>query len=145
MLWAIIGGFTLLLALNIPVAYAMLATSIGYLIWNGTIPFIVVAQQLGAGTDQFLLLAIPFFFLAGEFMAHGGIIQRLVDLARAMVGHFAGGLGITLSFWADDASALLWRDHPEHKAIRDAGRDRWYRSYEVIVCEAQRSYAWEKR
>jgi tripartite ATP-independent transporter DctM subunit len=95
MLWAIFGGFTLLLALNIPVAYAMLATSIGYLLWNGTIPFIVVAQQLGAGTDQFLLLAIPFFFLAGEFMAHGGIIQRLVDLARAMVGHFRGGLGIT--------------------------------------------------
>ena len=56
----------------------------------------------------------------------------------------ADGLGITLSFWADEASALLWRDHPEHKAIRDAGRDRWYQNYEVIVCEAQRSYAWEK-
>ncbi|MEO6215167.1 MAG: antibiotic biosynthesis monooxygenase [Sphingomonas sp.] len=56
----------------------------------------------------------------------------------------ADGLGITLSFWADEASALLWRDHPEHEAIRDAGRDRWYQRYEVIVCEAQRSYAWEK-
>ena len=56
----------------------------------------------------------------------------------------ADGLGITLSFWADEASALLWRDNPEHKAIRDAGRDRWYQRYEVIVCEAQRSYAWEK-
>ena len=56
----------------------------------------------------------------------------------------ADGLGITLSFWADEASALLWRDHPEHKAIRDAGRDLWYQRYEVIVCEAQRSYAWEK-
>ncbi|MEP7005602.1 MAG: antibiotic biosynthesis monooxygenase [Sphingomonas bacterium] len=57
----------------------------------------------------------------------------------------ADGLGITLSFWADEASALLWRDHPEHKAIRDAGRDRWYQSYEVIVCEAQRSYAWKRQ
>src|ERR1700751_1819585 len=57
----------------------------------------------------------------------------------------ADGLGITLSFWADEASALEWRDHPEHKAIRDAGRDGWYQRYEVIVCEAQRSYAWEKR
>jgi tripartite ATP-independent transporter DctM subunit len=95
MLWIIFIAFTALLALNIPVAYAMLATSIGYLVWNGGIPFIVVAQQLGAGTDQFLLLAIPFFFLAGEFMAHGGIIQKLVNLARAMVGHFPGGLGIT--------------------------------------------------
>lgn len=54
------------------------------------------------------------------------------------------GLGITLSFWDDEASALRWRDHPEHKAIRDAGRDRWYTRYEVIVCSAGRSYAWEK-
>ncbi|MEO9131917.1 MAG: antibiotic biosynthesis monooxygenase [Sphingomonas sp.] len=54
------------------------------------------------------------------------------------------GLGITLSFWADTASALCWRDHPEHAAIRDAGRDRWYQRYEVIVCEAQRSYAWQR-
>lgn len=56
----------------------------------------------------------------------------------------ADGLGITLSFWADEASALAWRAHPEHKAIRDAGRDRWYESYEVIVCAAERSYGWEK-
>ena len=56
----------------------------------------------------------------------------------------ADGLGITLSFWADEGSALAWRAHPEHKAIRDAGRDRWYESYEVIVCAAERSYAWEK-
>jgi C4-dicarboxylate transporter DctM subunit len=95
MLWIFFSVFTLLLALNIPVAFAMLATSIGYLLFNGNIPLIVVAQQLGAGTDQFLLLAIPFFFLAGEFMAHGGIIQRLVTLAKALVGHFPGGLGIT--------------------------------------------------
>jgi C4-dicarboxylate transporter DctM subunit len=95
MLWMIFLVFVVLLALNIPVAYAMLATSIGYLVLNGNIPLIVVAQQLGAGTDQFLLLAIPLFFLAGEFMAHGGIIQRLVTLAKAMVGHFPGGLAIT--------------------------------------------------
>ena len=54
------------------------------------------------------------------------------------------GLGITLSFWADNASALRWRDHPEHTAIREAGRGRWYERYEVIVCEAQRSYAWQR-
>jgi heme-degrading monooxygenase HmoA len=54
------------------------------------------------------------------------------------------GLGITLSFWADEASAIAWRNHPEHTAIRNAGRDRWYSSYEVIVCAAQRSYAWDR-
>ncbi len=93
MVWIIFSAFIVLLALNIPVSYAMLVICVGYLVWNWQIPFIVVAQQLGAGTDQFLLLSIPFFYLAGEFMAHGGITQRLVDLARAMVGHLRGGLG----------------------------------------------------
>lgn len=87
------SAFVLLLALNIPVAYSLLAVSIGYIVWTGQIPLVVVPQQLGAGTDQFLLLAIPFFFLAGEFMAQGGISVRLVQVARAMVGHFRGGLG----------------------------------------------------
>ena len=54
---------------------------------------IVVAQQVAAGTDKFLLLAIPFFFLAAEFMSSGGVMQRLVDFASALVGHLRGGLG----------------------------------------------------
>jgi heme-degrading monooxygenase HmoA len=56
----------------------------------------------------------------------------------------ADGLGITLSFWADAASAGAWRDNEEHQAIREAGRGRWYQRYEVIVCEAQRSYRWTR-
>lgn len=54
------------------------------------------------------------------------------------------GLGVTLSYWASEPSALAWRDHPDHAAIRDAGRGRWYRRYEVIVSEVRRSYAWTR-
>jgi tripartite ATP-independent transporter DctM subunit len=86
-------GLIVLLALNIPVAYAMLATSIVYLVIQQDLPLILVPQQVAAGTDKFLLLAIPFFFLASEFMSSGGIMRRIVDLARALVGHFRGGLG----------------------------------------------------
>jgi C4-dicarboxylate transporter DctM subunit len=93
MSWLLIVGLVVLLVLNIPVAYAMLGISILYLVLRGDIPLILVAQQVAAGTDQFLLLAIPFFFLASEFMSSGGVMHRLVDLARAMVGHFRGGLG----------------------------------------------------
>ncbi|GAA0305727.1 hypothetical protein GCM10009087_14540 [Sphingomonas oligophenolica] len=82
---------------------------------------------------------------------YGAAAAAMESLAAAQPGYRGiestrgtDGLGITLSFWADEASALQWRDHPEHKAIRDAGRDRWYQRYEVIVCAAQRSYAWEK-
>ena len=93
MTWFLLVGLLGLLALNVPVAFAMLTTSILYLALTQEVPLIVVAQQVGAGTDKFLLLAIPFFFLAAEFMNTGGIMHRLVDLASAMVGHIRGGLG----------------------------------------------------
>jgi C4-dicarboxylate transporter DctM subunit len=91
--WFLLVGLLVLLALNVPVAFAMLTTSVLYLAITQEVPLIVVAQQVGAGTDKFLLLAIPFFFLAAEFMNTGGIMHRLVDLASAMVGHIRGGLG----------------------------------------------------
>jgi tripartite ATP-independent transporter DctM subunit len=89
----LVMGLFVLLALNVPVAYAMLGISLAYLALKPDLPIIVAAQQVAAGTDKFLLLAIPFFFLAAEFMNSGGIMRRLVDLARALVGHLRGGLG----------------------------------------------------
>ena len=62
---------------------------------------------------------------------------RGVDSARG-----ADGFGITVSWWADEASALAWRAHPEHAAIRERGRAEWYSAYEVAVAEVARSYAW---
>ncbi|MBY8829222.1 antibiotic biosynthesis monooxygenase [Hephaestia sp. CMS5P-6] len=56
----------------------------------------------------------------------------------------AGGAGITISYWADHASARAWRDHPDHARIRDAGRGRWYDAYEVAVAEVSRSYYWRR-
>ena len=89
----LVAGLVLLLALNVPVAYAMMGVSLVYLLLKPDLPIIVAAQQVAAGTDKFLLLAIPFFFLAAEFMSSGGIMRRLVDLSRALVGHLRGGLG----------------------------------------------------
>lgn len=91
--WFLIAGLLAFLALNVPVAYAMLLTSSLYLLIGQQVPMIVVAQQVAAGTDKFLLLAIPFFFLAAELMNTGGVLHRLVDFARAAVGHVRGGLG----------------------------------------------------
>ncbi|MCM0018359.1 MAG: TRAP transporter large permease [Tagaea sp.] len=94
MSWLLVAGLILFLTLNVPVAYAMLGVSIVYLLIKQDLPLVLVAQQVAAGTDKFLLLAIPFFFLAAEFMNSGGIMRRLVDLARALVGHLRGGLGL---------------------------------------------------
>ncbi len=55
----------------------------------------------------------------------------------------ADGSGITVSYWQNDDAAIAWRDHPEHAAIRDAGRDRWYASYSLHVANIERSYDWD--
>ena len=60
-----------------------------------------------------------------------------IDSARG-----ADGFGITVSYWADDAAALAWRDHPEHAATRAQGRARWYDRYTISVARIERGYAW---
>ena len=55
-----------------------------------------------------------------------------------------GGLGITISYWADEPAAIAWRDEPRHAAVREAGRDRWYRWYRVEVATVDRAYDWSR-
>jgi len=93
MAMVLVGVLLLFLALEFPVAIAMTGASVAYLLLRGDIPLVVVAQRVTVGVDSFVLLAIPFFFLAGELMNRGGITQRLVDLAQALVGGIRGGLG----------------------------------------------------
>ena len=54
------------------------------------------------------------------------------------------GLGITISYWADDVSAKAWRDQPDHAAIREKGRGGWYEFYTLHVARVERSYDWRK-
>ncbi len=54
------------------------------------------------------------------------------------------GLGITISYWADDKTAKAWRDHPAHARIRERGRDRWYTDYTVDVARIERAYDWSR-
>jgi heme-degrading monooxygenase HmoA len=82
---------------------------------------------------------------------YGAAANAMEQLAAAQSGYRGfesvrggDGVGITLSYWADDTSALAWRNHPEHKAIRDAGRNRWYERYDVVVAEVQRDYRWNR-
>jgi len=55
----------------------------------------------------------------------------------------ADGYGITVSYWTDEAAAVAWRDHAEHTLIRQHGRERWYRLYEVVVTRVERGYRWQ--
>lgn len=88
--------------------------------------------------------------LAGEDDAYGVAAQAMEELARVQPGYCGHDSvrgddrsGITISYWADEASAIAWRDHPEHKRIRDLGRARWYASYETVVTRVERDYHWQ--
>lgn len=87
------------MALGMPIAYALLVCGValmGYLAAVGGLPAFdsqIIAQRFVDGADNFPLLAVPFFLLAGEFMTAGGLSRRIVNLAMAWVGHLRGGLG----------------------------------------------------
>jgi tripartite ATP-independent transporter DctM subunit len=89
----LLGSFAVLCAIGMPVAYALgLAAIIGAL-WSD-IPLEAVMLKISDGTDDFALLAIPFFVLAGAIMAEGGMATRLVNLAKVFVGFIRGGLAL---------------------------------------------------
>lgn len=88
----LIAGFALLLVLNASLAVALGFPALLYLMILGGPNLLMLPQRLIAGADNFVLLAIPLFILAGALMETGGISRRLVDLAMAIVGHLRGGL-----------------------------------------------------
>jgi tripartite ATP-independent transporter DctM subunit len=86
-------SFTILVALNVPVAFCMGISTVLALMAMGDLPaFVATAHKIATGIDSFTLLAIPFFILSGLLMGQGGIARRLIDFANVVVGRFRGGL-----------------------------------------------------
>ena len=80
--------------LGIHLVFALIiASTVTLLVYRPGIPLEVVTQLFLSGIDNFLLLAVGFFFLVGELMNRGGVTRRIVDFAAACVGHVRGGLG----------------------------------------------------
>ncbi|ETA51169.1 TRAP transporter large permease [Ponticoccus alexandrii] len=87
------GSMLTLALLGVPLIFAILAASVVTIaVVRPEMPMILVSQVFMNGMDQFLLLAVGFFFLAGELMNRGGITRRVIDFAQAIVGHLKGGL-----------------------------------------------------
>jgi len=88
------GVFFVLIMLSVPIGVALgVATSLTIVLTSNIGP-VMVAQKAFTGLDSFTLIAIPFFMLAGNLMALGGIAKRIVKMADAAVGKFTGGLGM---------------------------------------------------
>lgn len=90
-----LGGFAAFLLIGVPIALALGLASAAYLIFTGNADLMLAfPQRMIAGIDQFVLLTIPLFLLAGNLMNFGGITERIVRFSRACVGHVRGGLSM---------------------------------------------------
>jgi heme-degrading monooxygenase HmoA len=80
--------------------------------------------------------------------AYGEAAERMLALAQAQPGFLGAesargddGVGITVSYWADEASIAAWRDHAQHRATREHGRALWYDHFEVRIAKVERAYS----
>jgi len=86
--------FFTLMVLSMPIALVLAASTAMYLIFVANTPLTSLVQQLFNGLDNFVLLGVPFFVLAGNIMAEGAISNRLVNVMKLLVGRFTGGLAM---------------------------------------------------
>jgi len=84
------------LVMGIPIGYAIGLGSVVYIVVETDISLMLVAQQVCTGFDSLVLLALPFFLLAGEIMNTSGITKRMVRFALAMIGPVRGGLSFVV-------------------------------------------------
>jgi len=77
---------------GVPVGFVLLLSTVVYMWTSGSSSLVVVPQSMVNGTGNFILLAVPFFILAGLIMERGGMSVRLVRFIHALVGHLRGGL-----------------------------------------------------
>ena len=86
------------------------------------------------GDDGYAQTSDEMVRLAGE---QGGFLG--VESARD-----AGGLGLTVSYWRDEAAIQAWRQQADHLAAQAAGKARWYRAYRIRICRVEREYGFER-
>lgn len=86
--------FLVCLFIGVPIAFSLGVGSMLAILIDGSVSPMLVAQKLFTGVNSFSLMAIPFFMLAGELMEAGGISEKLVNIAKAFVGHITGGIGM---------------------------------------------------
>lgn len=84
-----------LLIVGCPIVLCMGVSSGTWLLFNGAVPNLVLAQKMFTSADSFTLMAVPFFMLAGQIMDRTGITEVIVDFADSLVGHIRGSLAHT--------------------------------------------------
>src|SRR6202008_4987989 len=104
-------GCSLLLALGLPVAFALGGATLAAMLVDGSLPFLALPKYVFSGIDVFALEAVPFFILAAELMTGGALSEVLLRFASQFVGRFRGGMGhtniLTLTFFSGISGSAL--------------------------------------
>ena len=95
-----VGSLLAAMALGMPLAFSLLVSGVALMLHLDLFDTQIVSQNLISGADNFPLMAVPFFMLAGELMNAGGMSRRIVNSALVWIGHFQGGLGYVAVFAA---------------------------------------------
>ena len=95
MLTILAVSFTLLMIIGLPIGFAIIVASSLAIFFGASINPLIIPQRIFAGMDSFSLLAIPFFLFTGALISLGGLSDRLVRFANALVGRFRGGLALS--------------------------------------------------
>ena len=92
-LFIFIGSLLGLMALGMPIAFSLIGCGLALMYYMGITDPQIVIQNMWDGSNNFPLLAVPFFMMAGEFMNAGGMTRRIIIMAMSWIGHVRGGLG----------------------------------------------------
>lgn len=92
----LLAGFAFGLVAGVPIGFVLSFSSLLYFLGDPSLPLLVFSQQVMAGADHFVLLAIPFFVLAGLLMESNGMSSRLIELLLRIFGRVRGGLGLII-------------------------------------------------
>jgi len=95
--WVLFGSFFFFLVIGVPVGLAVGLSALIIFLLSG-IPLQMVPQTFFEGSSSYALVAVPFFILAGDILARGGISERILAIAEATIGRIRGGLGIVATF-----------------------------------------------
>lgn len=114
-LGVLLTALFILLLLSVPVAFALILSAVIAILFVGGIDLMIIPQQVYAGIDSFLLLAIPLFLLAGELMTVGGMTDRLLAFSNTLFGRFRGGLAMS------NVAAATFMSGISGSAVADTG------------------------
>jgi tripartite ATP-independent transporter DctM subunit len=132
--------FAILMAVGVPIAVSLGLGAVTAIIFTGKFSALAAFHRMISGIDSYILIAIPFFILAGQLMNTGGITRKLFRFATALVGHIPGGLGhanvvASIIFAGMSGSAVAdagGLGQVEMKAMTDEGFDKEFSA--AVTC-----------